>query len=549
MENYEKVLQTLIDITHKQIPQYTNYSDADPLMILEKLMTSLYISNQTYGNRYIQSNYTDKNGINIDYKINDLLDINYNEVHPITLDLLIESNKLYTYPIVFTKGSQFTFDGIDFTNFDNDYLNTQNSYITLNLIEGKFISYSTPSSSINNKGELYFTQDVVATDYIRVYVDNIEWDRVDKAQYQTGKKYSLVYKDNSYIIIFAYDYTQTIPNNANIVIEYIVPQLYKTIDSYSSDFSIISPVYDINNNNINKEFTLLSLSNYTCLDANKLDYFKIINKLSLTKNKTISCYDFSNIPQYHNNISISAAYDINSELRNDPKINITSPYLLKIVVAPTQNRYVTDKAKQELLESLRDNGLTNKDLTIQIIDPDYILVNLDIRINSTTTNAQELFDIKNNILSNLKTNFEIGKIPFASTISKDFINSIVLNADNRINYIDIKYLEDINLKATELPILGDINITFTLNYIFVEDDITFDETSASVLDIKRAYENIFFNEINKLQFDTEDSISFREIGSKTYTLSEEVIVNEKRIITLCTYIETKHNYRANFIIN
>ena len=109
---------------------------------------------------------------------------------------------------------------------------------------------------------------------------------------------------------------------------------------------------------------------------------------------------------------------------------------------------------------------------IQIIDPRYRLVDVNVLIHSKYLTQLEVLDSYNLIYDSIKAFFRVGNLEFGSTITEDLLKSVVISADTKLLYsedVEFEGYKTVHCEADELPILGRVAITFNYEKHVVSD--------------------------------------------------------------------------------
>lgn len=476
-KSYDKVLDNLLELANKSIPGFTNYQDDDPAVILIKLISMLSVSTNMYSNKYLSSRYLQQSS-SVDprsmYTLLESFDKIPNPSIPGEIDVVFEySGPNLEEQMVIPKGIQVDVGGVEFTTFEDYYMKPLNTFIDINLIEGTYKTEEFKGSSIHN-GRLILDSPSVSINHVSVIVDGNRYSKVENSEYllQTGVfsiKYSV---DQEYEIIFSKNYSELINNSSRIIVNYIESSGEVDYDPLEQNIKIDSEI-TYNGSDVSSLFRVYVITGYKYGDVSRTEvtnYENLSNLLS-TFGKAITTEDYENLTNNYPGVAISAAYDINSVGRLDPDISIMTPFLTKIVVAPQVGYYATKTLKDELYKYLREVGISEEDLYLELMDPKYVVIDLTIGIKSTNVRQSDLLNTYSNVSSAIKDYFRIGNIKFRSFISKDYISNLVAKSDDSIIYVDLLDFMGYQLEANELPILGRLNILFSYNSLILTDQI------------------------------------------------------------------------------
>lgn len=495
-KSYDELLNELLGLSTKILPNFTNYSDTDPLVILIKLITSMSVSSNKYSSKYLNSKAIQLPAT-LDTRSRYLLlqtfDMLPNKVIPGTIDVIYEYIGDSSEEVIIPEGTEFLVgdNEIPFTIINDYYVKAYNQYVTLKLIEGEYIEEQYYDVSINNN-RIELESNSVATDYVKVYVDDVQYRKVDHANLlkEVGV-FSVEYDMNHhYNIVFSEETVSSITETSEITVDYIESSGLSDYDPLEDNIEISSEIFihedEDNEEEISDNFKVNTIVGYTIGDTNHNEdnnYSKLSSIVS-TFRQAITTSDYENLTNYYPGVAISAAYDMNDEASNLPELNIYSPFLTKIVVAPNDGYYITDQLRANLMEYLRSVGLSEEELQLELIDPEYVPINISVGISTITDNQSELLDLSSTITNIINEYFKVGNIKFGSYITKDYISSIIARSDNRIESVEIlefndgetKYYLGYQLNEVQLPLLGNLDIVFNYKNISSSDTIIFSET-------------------------------------------------------------------------
>lgn len=506
---YSLVVKKLLKDTSKQVPEFTNYTDTDPLVNLIKLTSAMTVSSSEYSEKYLDGKFI-QHPSSADEKTMYLLleqfDMVPQKIVPGTITVIFEyvetpnsetyatiatstvlpddedSNKSsITSQLIIPKGTVFLVGDVPFTILSDYYIKAYNSYTTITIVEGKYRSQDFYRSSIRNN-RIKLDSDSVATDYIKVIIDNEEYGKISHAEYSSLTDiFSIEYDINhGYNIVFSDKTVSDIPESAKIRVEYIESTGTDKYDAMSDAITIDSYV-EYEGRDVKKNIVRNTVVGYTTSDTHHDEGFnyEMIPIVMPTFKKAITTEDFTNLTRYFPGVAVSRAYDINSPEHANPELNILSDYLTKVVAAPTTGYYISNLLRNNLIKYFEEIGIEHSECAVEILDPVYIILNLTLGVNVSTNNQPELLDLYSSISKTIEDYFEVGNIKFGSYIAGDYIASLVAKLDERINYVDVLEFSDKNgsfysgyqLNAIELPLLGNLEIIFNYKNISVSDTI------------------------------------------------------------------------------
>lgn len=505
-KSYGLILDELLnDIRRKGLPDFTTYNNNDPLVILLKLVAAMSVTSNAYSNKYLNSKFI-QHPSTIDPKSMYLLLEEFNKVPskvvPGTITIIFEyvetpneevydevekstivgqsSNKVVvTNQLTIPEGTVFLINNIEFTILDDSYIKANNSYVQITIVEGKYNSQDFYKSNIKNL-RLRLNTESLSMDYAKVSVDGVLYTKIDHAEYsEEVKVFSTEYDiDGYYNIVFSEKSVSEISDASIISVAYIESTGTSDYDPLADKVIIDSEVLyqgaDVKDNII--ENTVVGYTNSDITHDETYNY----NSLPLlihTYGKTITPDDYTNLTNYYPGVAISKAYDCNHIWSETPELSIFSDHLTKIVVAPTSGYYISSLLRDNLYKYYESIGLDESETAIGILDPEYVIINIELGVNTKITNQSELLDLYNSMIKTIEDYFKVGNIKFGSYISGEYIASLVSKLDIRINYVDVlsmstknnEYITGYQLNAVQLPLLGDLRIIFDYNKILVSE--------------------------------------------------------------------------------
>lgn len=506
-KSFDEILSELLKMTKSEIKQFTNYKDTDPLVILHKLIAALYVAANAYSSKYLNSEYIQKSSI-IDRKSMFLLlekfDMTPRKVIPGTIDVMFEyvenptnysgtdntededqEHMLITEPVLIPAGTEFLVGDVPFTILDDYYIKAYNSYVNIRIIEGSYRVENFYKSNIYNN-RLVLGSEIVSDDYVKLLVDGEEFSKISNAIYTDESKVFSVELDinGKFNIVFSDKAILDINDSSNIEVRYIESTGNQEYDAMSDRIEITSKVM-YNNEDIHNKIVQNVVTGYLIGDNYHTEPFnyKKISSVFPTFRNIVTTNDYRSLTNYYPGVAISASYDSNSERALEPELNIRNDNLVKVVVAPWTGYFITDALREDLYKYYREVGLSKEEVFVELLNPNYIVVNLVIGVSTVVENQSELLNIYNSIESAIKDYFKVGNIDFQSLLESDYIASLVFKVSPRIDYVDVlefsdskgTYFNQYQLNAVELPILGNLEILFTYKKIVVMDDFRFSD--------------------------------------------------------------------------
>jgi len=551
-KTYDEILDKLLVIAQDGIPDFTNYSDKDPLVILLKLIASMSVSTNKYSNKYLNSKFIQHASL-VDSKSMYLLLEEFDKlpksVIPGTIDVTFEYiDNIIKDQLIIPEGTKFLVNNIPFTILTPYYLKSYNSYINIRIIEGTYKVENFTGISIQDK-RLRLNSKLVAQDYVRVVVDDEEYEVSEHAEYKNKSKIFNVEYDmfGNYNIVFSNNYSESINDGSSIYVYYIESTGTTDYDATGSTIIVSSPVM-YNNENVSKNFKMNVVYGHSSGDTNfteRYNYDKL-SELVSTFDSAITTDDYESLTNFFTGVAISAAYDVNSILHDDPKINIFAPFLLKIVVAPYVNYYLTSKEKSDLLSYLRRVGLSEEELTIELLDPTYVTIDITVGVNATTDRQSDLLNIYSTITNLITEYFKVGNIKFGSYISSDYISTMISKSDPAINYAETINFLGYQLAADELPVLGKLDVLFQYSSFPVHDEATVsDEINLLEVTYKLNDNSSFVsdNTNNGTEHRVSDnSTSINELVKRSFDTEFNASINQKFKLIESDRVNTTRNY-------
>lgn len=498
-KTFNESLTELLELSTKILPNFTSYEDTDPLVILIKLIASMSVSSNKYSNKYLNSKFVQLPTLSDTrsrYLLLQTFNMSPNKVIPGTIEIIYEYTGDTEQEIFIPEGSEFLIgdNEISFTIFNDYYVKAYNQYVTLELVEGEYIEEEFYDINISNN-RIELESESVAIDYVKVFVDGEQYTKIQHADLskEVGV-FSVEYDMNHhYNIVFSDETVSKITETSEIIVDYIESTGTTEYNPLEDDIVIESEIIinedEEDEEDVSDNFKVNTIVGYTIGDTNhnESNNYERLSLILSTFRQAITTLDYENLTNEYPGIAISAAYDFNDEVSSLPEINIYTPFLTKIVAAPVSGYYMTDQLKENLMNYLRLIGLSKEELELQLIDPDYIVINISIGVGATTENQSELLDIYSTVNNVINEYFKVGNIKFGSYITKDYISSIVARSDDRIDYVEILEFNDgetpyylgYQLNAVQLPLLGNLNIVFNYRNISLSDSIQFNDVISS----------------------------------------------------------------------
>lgn len=539
MASYKKtfndVLDELLNLSSESLSDFTTYRDEDPLVILHKLIAAMSISSNKYINKYINSKFIQPSGVmdtRSRYLLLQTFDMLPNKVIPGTIDVIFEYLGGYvSEQIEIPAGTEFLVgeNEIPFTILDDYYIKSDTSFISIKLIEGEYIEEEFDILNITNN-RLELESESVAIDYVKVRVDDTEYKMINYAEYSSElNAFSVEYTiDHHYNIVFSEETVSKITETSIIYVSYIQSTGTNDYDPLDDDIVIDSEILlhedEDDEEDVSDQLAVNTISGYTIGDTNHNEHnnYNKLSEVLSTFRQAITIDDYGILTDYYPGVAVSAAYDCNSPSATIPQLDIFSPFLAKIVIAPVSGYYMTKQFRMELLQYLRSVGLSEEECYIELIDPEYVEVNITVGVGTTTNNQSEMLDIYSTINNTINDYFKIGNIRFGSFISKDYIASMIAKSDDRIDYVDVLefsdaedqyYYSGYQLNAVQLPILDNLNIIFNYAVKALSDNINYNESISGT------------NIMHYLQGDKAENTTVSD------TLYNDIEVNDTSVLT------------------
>lgn len=546
-KSYETTLSRLLELSRKVLPDFTNYVDDDPLVILIKLMSMLSVSSNSYSNKYLNSKYIQQIK-DVDTKSMYTLLESFNmmpkPIIPGTIDVTFEyTGTNIDDQLIVPQGTKFSVGDIQFTILESYYMKALNTFLSMTIVEGEYKTEEFTGNLISNN-RLKLDSTKVSMDYVSVIVDDKEYTKVENCKFLSGTEiFGVEYSiDQEYYVVFPKNYIESITETSKIIINYIESTGSTDYDPLEQDISISSEII-YNGNDVSSSFNLYTVSGYRYGDTshNELNNYKKLSSILSTFGYAIVTADYESLVNYYPGVAISAAYDINSEKRLDPDINIQVPFLTKIVIAPQVGYYMTQYLRSDISEYLNRVGISDKDLHFDLLDPKYVVIDLTVGIKSTNIKQSDLLNTYSNVSSAIRDYFKLGNIKFGSYISKDYVSTLIAKSDSSIQYVDLLDFNGYQLKANELPVLGKLEILFSYNSLALTDEVRLLESENNVeathyLQGARGENMSFVDKLSSsagggVQFELMDESSFesnRYFGydsNFTIRLTQELTIN------------------------
>ena len=466
-------------------------SQDDPFNLLIGFICLASVISSTYvfkiiENKYIRYPIVDEKS-NLDVLEN--FGVSPKPIIPSSITLTLEyTNGLLPFHVEIPYNTRFHVLYDDFVTFDSFYLLPNSNYVTVTAYCGEIVEEEYSVGNIINQRILLFESNV-AMDFVVVTVDGKKYTRTDNCLYKQGESiFSVDYGyDGKYYITFSIDYGDYVLDNSRINIRYLTSKGTINYDPTQETIKLVSPVYDDIGDNIGNYLEVYNIESFSYGDHRHTVNFcyKNLGRLLSTFGKAVTTEDYKILTDYYHGVAVSAAYDINSDRRMDPFIYIQIPYYTKVVVAPTENYYPTEYLKKELYDYYDKVGVDRNQVFIQIIDPRYRSVDVNVYISTKYLSPSEVLDSYNLVYRSISNFFAVGNLEFGSTITESTLLSIVIGSDTKLLYsndIAFRDFDTVACEADELPILGRLNISYNYEKIKRKDLLGYiDDTSMSLL--------------------------------------------------------------------
>lgn len=468
-------LLKLLSYRHKSV-EYLSQDDPFNLLIsfiaLASVVSSIYIQ-KVIENKYIRYPIVDeKSNLNV----LDNFGVRPQPVIPSSMTITLEyvAGLLDSY-VTIPYNTRFSVLDDTFVTFDNYYLLPNGNYAVVTAYKGEIREEEFGIADIVNQRIPLGYPNLVA-DKIKVTIDGTEYKYSDFCIYKKGFGiFGIEYEyDNTFYLTLPPNYTDYIFSNSRINVRYLTADSTINYDPTQEEVTLDSAIFTEDGESLWGQFEVYNIESFSYGDSRHTTDFcyKNLGKLLSTFGKAVTTEDYKILTDYYPGVAISAAYDIGSERRMDPFIYIQIPYYTKVVVAPTENYYPTEFLKNELYKYYDEVGVDRNQVYIQIIDPRYRLVDVNVLIHSKYLTPLEVLDSYNLIYESIKAFFRVGNLEFGSTITEDLLKSVVISADTKLLYsedVEFEGYKTVRCEADELPILGRVAITFNYEKHVVSD--------------------------------------------------------------------------------
>jgi hypothetical protein len=475
-KSIEELHNELLELARSYIPSFTIYQDDDPTVILLNLIAMLTNSSNNYSDKWLNNKFIQN--VELDtrskYHLLELFNRLPKPISPSVVNYTVEwKGDIIEEPLVIPQGTRFTVDSVWFTIFDDYILEPSNSYVNIELIEGT-LKEEVLSSSLIYNNKLRLNSNRVALDYVYLEIDGELYTQVDNINYSKGTKLYSVEVDmfGDFNLVFPLNINEQIAINSEIYVKYIESENVQNFVHDSTDIQIIDKIPYLQESDVKDNFKYYITTDYQIAEPkyNENSIYRQLTKLWTTYNHAITTDDYISLANYYKGISIARAYDIQSKDRLDRRLYIQTPYLTKMVVAPTEGFYCHDFSKQNLYDHLIYNGLDEEENTLILMNPLYVPIDLTVGLHSTYTRQSDLLNVYNNVLVAVRRYLAVGNIDYGSYISKDFVTTLIIKADPSIEFAELINFEGLQLGATELPLLGRLQLLFNFKKLALEDE-------------------------------------------------------------------------------
>lgn len=471
---YSKLVMWLAR-SHRSV---SHLAQDDPFSILISFIALSSVISATYIQKVIENKYIRYPIVDKKSNLNVLenFGVRPNPVIPSSMKITLEYTEgLLDSYVTIPYGTRFTVLYDEFVTFENYYLLPNSTYTTVTAYKGEIREEEFGVADIvDQKIPLYYNN--VAADRITVTVDGTEYRYVDFCLYRRGTAiFGLEYEyEDTFYISLPINYTDYIFANSRIQVRYLTADSTIDYDPTQETVELDSAIFAEDGTNLRGSFEIYNIESFSYGDSrHDASYcYKNLGKLLSTFGKAVTTEDYKILTDYFPGVAVSAAYDLNSDRRMDPFIYIQIPYYTKVVVAPTENYYPTEYLKQELYSYYDKVGVDRNQVFIQIIDPRYRTVDLQVLIHSKYMTPSEVLDSYNLIYEAIKAFFKVGNLEFGSVITENILKSVVISADSGLLYsdsVEFDEFETVFCEADELPILGRLSITFNYERKLVKD--------------------------------------------------------------------------------
>lgn len=455
--DFNKIKQELIDNIPKYTQDWNDFSESDLGMIFidfiagTSAMLNYYIDKEVSELRIMES--TEARNV---YSNLELLGYKrpLKRCGVATAKVTANANKFfdsaYDFDIIipafslFTSSKSSSTNKLYFSNPEDIHIRKGVIDTEFTLIQGKHESRTYNSSSIQSY-KLYLPSQDISDYYIKVFIDNIEWNCVNNAFLETqgGMNYS-IHRDayNNVYLLFTYNYRNYLTTSSTITIEYITTNGAVKVMSHYID----KPMFTITNpegKNITNEFTF---TNITAFSGGYDD-----EDLNLAKAKAIAQ---SKVPKFlctldnfENAIfSYPGILDVRCiDLSVKGASNI-KPYEIHAYILMEDN----EPMSSGFIEDVQLYLYNMKDITRSVVLKDAIRKEITLDIEFTVLDETiNLINLENDILNFLEPYYY--NRSFDRVISKNKILNDILNKFSEIKTIDMRSPSD-----DILPALGEV---------------------------------------------------------------------------------------------
>lgn len=477
--DYGKAYARIAHILSPGIRQAESLDPSDPFSILIGFIALSSVIGSVYASKIIDNKYIRYPIIDPKSNINVLDNFGARPAPfvPSSITAVLEYTAgLSDSYIRIPSGTVFEVLGDEFVTFDEFYLLPNSTYASVTAYLGEIRDEEFGIADIvSQRIPLYYKN--LCAEKVKVTVDGEDYNYVPHCRYRKGDHiFGIEYEySDTFCIAFPENYADSILAYSRIHVKYLTADETINYDPTQEEVSLESPIYDGNGDNLAGNFEVYGIESFSYGDRRHTSDFcyRNLGKLLATFGKAVTTEDYKVLTDYYPGVAVSAAYDIASERRMDPLIYVQIPYYTKIVVAPTENYYPTEYLKKELYDYYDRVGVDRSQAFIQIIDPRYRNVDLDVMIQSDYMTQAEILDCYNLIYDSVRDFFRVGNLEFGSTITEDVLLSVVIGADTRLIYSEavvFRNFQTVYCEADELPILGRLGITFSYRQVRQTDD-------------------------------------------------------------------------------
>ena len=352
----------------------------------------------------------------------------------------------YVPLFMYTK-FKVTADGVEYEFLcAEDYLIPPlTTRINIKLVQGELIHKEQDYKKIEDNKIKLCDQDI-DYDLVTFRVSGEKWTQVRNVFYSvnTERIFSLhKEEDGTYLYLHKTWEDYIDPNNTEMTIDFIISD--SSFDAVTSDCLIIEiedDLPDTNGVNVGSFYRIFPMPNsdtgYEMLPS------------TTEGDRVITTDDYTEKVKAYPGVSTAKAFSW------DSFVLTRTPFQVRIVAAGTKGN-LSGRTKEALLSYLKSIG--SKLIDVQIVDPVYEAYDLKILIDiGKFKNTLIEIQIRLLLKQALKAYFALGNIGPGEEVTYREINSLLLHADARMDYVETTISKPPGYNPRAIPVLGNVKI-------------------------------------------------------------------------------------------